>query len=117
MKRSGLCAVAGLLLLPSIGLADLQGGDPNLARGKAIAFDMNKGNCLACHMMAGGDDPGNFGPPLIQMKDRYPDKTVLRKQIWDATEKNPSSVMPPFGKHGIMSESEIDQVVDYVYTL
>ncbi len=51
------------------------------------------------------------------MKQRYPDKQLLRKRIWDETEFNPYTVMPPFGKHKILTEDEIDQVVDYIYTL
>lgn len=117
MKRTGFYALAGLLLLPAVGLAEGAARDPNVAKGREAAFDMNKGNCLACHMMGDGQDPGNFGPPLSQMKDRYPDRAALRKQIWDATAKNPTSVMPPFGKHGILSETEVDQLVDYLYTL
>ena len=92
--------------------------DPEiLAEGKAIAFDRKKGNCLACHMMDDGALPGNQGPPLLAMKQRFPDKEVLRAQIWDATVKNPQSMMPPFGKHGILSKDELDKVVEYVYSL
>lgn len=32
------------------------------------------------------------------MKERYPDRAVLRKQVWDASAINPKSIMPPFGK-------------------
>ena len=51
------------------------------------------------------------------MKLRFPDKAVLRAQVWDATERNPDSRMPPFGRHGILSEEEIDLIVDYIYSL
>jgi L-cysteine S-thiosulfotransferase len=125
MKSSGIIAAAAILMLPSLGVAADQPTAPKAApavvspaaKGKAVATDRNKGNCLACHMMDDGEFPGNFGPPLSQMKERYPDRAVLRKQIWDATIKNPTSIMPPFGKHGIMSESELDQLLDYLYTL
>ena len=60
---------------------------------------------------------GNIGPPLIAMQSRYPDKTTLRAQIWDATAANPQSAMPPFGKHGIITPKELDQVVEFVWTL
>jgi sulfur-oxidizing protein SoxX len=86
-------------------------------QGKEIAFDRKKGNCLACHQIEGGDLPGNIGPPLVAMKARYPDKSRLRAQIWDATRINPNTVMPPFGRHQILSESEIDKVVEFIYTL
>jgi sulfur-oxidizing protein SoxX len=86
-------------------------------QGKAVAFNRKKGNCLACHAMDDGTLPGNIGPPLISMKLRFPDKAVLRAQIWDATVNNPNSIMIPFGRNGVLSEAEIDQIVEYVYTL
>ncbi|RXK87896.1 sulfur oxidation c-type cytochrome SoxX [Chlorobaculum sp. 24CR] len=111
---SGIIAAAALLMLPSLGQA---ASKADLDKGKALAFDSGKGNCLACHTIADGEFPGNFGPPLIQMKERFPDHAVLRQQIWDASAKNPKSMMPPFGKNGILTEPEIDQIVDYLYTL
>jgi sulfur-oxidizing protein SoxX len=51
------------------------------------------------------------------MKVRFPDKAQLRAQIWDATVKNPNSMMPPFGRHEILSEGEIDKVVEYIHSL
>jgi sulfur-oxidizing protein SoxX len=93
------------------------GADDPLAKGKELAFDRKKGNCLACHMIADGDLPGNVGPPLIAMKARYPDKAALRAQIWDSTVTNPRTTMPPFGKHGILSDEEIDLVTEYIYSL
>lgn len=86
-------------------------------RGKAIAADPNQGNCLSCHFVPGGEMTGTVAPPLIQMKMRYPDREVLRMQIWDATIKNPESVMPPYGRHAILTEQEIDWILEYVYSL
>lgn len=86
-------------------------------QGKKLAFNRKKGNCLACHAIEGGSLPGNIGPPLVGMQDRYPDKDKLRAQIWDATKTNPNTIMPPFGRHGILTEDEIDKVVEFVYTL
>ena len=88
-----------------------------LEQGKKLAFDRKKGNCLACHQIAGGTLPGDIGPPLVAMKARYPDKAKLREQIWDARKKNPHTIMPPFGAHGILTEKEIDLVTDFIYTL
>jgi sulfur-oxidizing protein SoxX len=88
-----------------------------LARGQAIAFDRNAGNCLSCHMMDDGELPGNSGPPLIQMQLRFPDRAVLRQQIWDARIRNPDTVMPPYGANLILTEEELDLVVDYVLSL
>ena len=116
VKTAGsVLALAGsLALLPSpIIAADASA----VEQGKAVAFDRKKGNCLACHQMEGGDLPGNMGPPLIAMKARFPDKAKLRAQIWDATKANPNTIMPPFGRHQVLSEGEIDKIVEYVYTL
>ncbi|MCW9013224.1 MAG: sulfur oxidation c-type cytochrome SoxX [Gammaproteobacteria bacterium] len=89
----------------------------DIAQGKKIAFDRKKGNCLACHYIEGGALPGNIGPPLIAMKGRFPDKSILRAQIWDSRVSNPNTLMPPFGPHEVMSKSEIDQVVEFIYSL
>jgi sulfur-oxidizing protein SoxX len=89
----------------------------SIDEGKEIAFHRQKGNCLACHKIADGDLPGNIGPELVNMKARYPDKAKLRAQIWDATTVNPNTIMPPFGKHKMLSEKEIDLVTDFIYSL
>ena len=86
-------------------------------KGKKIAFNRKQGNCLACHAIAGGHMAGNMGPPLVAMKARFPDKAKLRAQIWDATKANPNTVMPPFGRHKILTEKQIDLVTEYIYTL
>ena len=96
---------------------DLAASADDIAKGKEVAFDRRKGNCLACHMMSDGALPGNIGPPLIAMKARFPDKAKLRAQIWDATKMNPNTIMPPFGRQQILSEGDIDKIVEYVYTL
>ena len=85
--------------------------------GKKIAFHRKKGNCLACHAIEGGKLPGNIGPPLVNMKARFPNKADLKEQIGDATIKNPNSIMPPFGKYKILSEEELNKVVDFIYSL
>ena len=68
-------------------------------------------------MIAGGQAPGNIGPPLIAMKARFPDKDVLRTQIWDSTARNPGTAMPPFGKHGILTDKEVDLVTEFIHSL
>ena len=88
-----------------------------IEKGKAFSVDRKLGNCLACHAMDDGTLPGNIGPPLIAMKARYPDKAKLRAQIWDATVTNPNTIMPPFGRHQMLSEEQIDQITEYIYTL
>ena len=86
-------------------------------KGKEVAVDRKKGNCLSCHMMGDGELPGNQGPPLVAMKARFPDKEDLRAQIYNPLERNPFTMMPPFGLHNILSDEEIDAIVEYLYTL
>ena len=89
----------------------------SIAAGKSLVMERSKGNCLACHAIEDGKQPGNIGPPLIGMKLRFPDSEVLYEQIWDATEKNPDTRMPPFGRHGVLSREDIDLIMEYLYTL
>ena len=68
-------------------------------------------------MIEDGVTPGNIGPPLVNMQDRFPSKEALRTQIWDATVRNPDSPMPPFGRHNILTEQELDLIAAYVWSL
>ncbi len=88
-----------------------------IAEGKNVAFDRKRGNCLSCHIIGDGQFPGTHGPPLIFMKQRFPEKAKLRARIWDATAANPNTMMPPFGRHGILTDDEIDKITEYIYTL
>jgi len=85
--------------------------------GQALAFDRSKGNCLTCHDIKGGDAPGNVGPPLADMKTRFPDRKELTAIVFDETKRNPQTVMPPFGRNLILTDGEIDAIVDFLYTL
>ena len=89
----------------------------DIEKGKALAFSRKKGNCLACHSIKGGKLPGNIAPPLVAMQQRFPDRARLRAQIYDATAANPNSIMPPFGRHKILSDKEIDLVTDFISQL
>ena len=111
-----LAALLGALATMSFPAAAAEGASA-IEKGKAVAYDRKKGNCLACHAMDDGTLPGNIGPPLIAMKARFPDKAKLRAQIWDATVANPNSIMIPFGRNKALTEEEIDQIVEYIYTL
>lgn len=92
---------------------------PNVAAGRQLAFEIAKGNCPACHMFPG--DPrantlANIGPPLLAIRSRFPDRAQLRGRLWDPMQTNPNTVMPPFGKHRILSSDEIELIIDYLYT-
>ncbi|SMN02054.1 Sulfur oxidation protein SoxX [uncultured Candidatus Thioglobus sp.] len=83
----------------------------------SITFSRMHGNCLACHFILGGTQPGNVGPPLLEMKTRFPKRSTLRMQIWDPETKNKNSIMPSFGKYQVLTEEQIDKVIDFIYTL
>ncbi len=101
----------------AVGHVCIASTDVQIAAGKELAFERAKGNCLACHRIDDGELPGTLGPPLLAMKLRFPDRKALKQQICDATIRQPDSRMPPFCRHGILTEEEVDLIVDYLYTL
>jgi len=120
--RSTLAAAGALaVVLGSLsaipGTASAADGASAVDEGKEIAFHRKKGNCLACHKIAGGTLAGNIGPALVNMKARFPNKADLRAKIFDPTVTSPNTIMPPFGKHKILSQSELDKVVEFIYSL
>jgi sulfur-oxidizing protein SoxX len=122
LKRSATTGIAAAFLaLAGVAVAEVEMPELDLngdaEEGKAIAMDRSRGNCIACHMIPGGDSPGAIGPALIAMQTRYPSKHAIAVQVWDPTVKNPDVVMPPFGKHGILSEEEFVDVIEYVWSL
>ncbi|WP_312015173.1 sulfur oxidation c-type cytochrome SoxX [Bradyrhizobium lablabi] len=88
----------------------------SIAEGQKLAFDRAKGNCLTCHVIKGGDLPGTIGPELSDLKSRY-SRDDLIAIVSDETKRNPLTVMPPFGRNRILSEKEINAVVDFLQTL
>ena len=78
-----------------------------IAEGQKLAFDRGKGNCLTCHVIKGGDLPGTIGPELKE----------LIAIVTDETQRNPLTVMPPFGRNRILTEQEINAIVDFLQTL
>ena len=87
------------------------------AEGQKLAFDRGKGNCLTCHVIKGGDLPGTIGPELKGMRAKYPDRNELVAIVTDEPKRNPQTVMPPFGRNRILTEQEINAVVDFLQTL
>ena len=88
--------------------------------GRTLAYDVGKGNCLACHAVPGDSQAitsANIGPPLGQIRARFPERQRLVEQLRDPMKFNPETVMPPFGKHQILTAEEIERIVDFLYTL
>jgi L-cysteine S-thiosulfotransferase len=88
-----------------------------VAEGQKLAFDRGKGNCLTCHVIKSGDLPGTIGPELVDIKSKYPKREDLVAILNDETLRNPLTVMPPFGRNRILTEKEINAVVDFLQTL
>jgi L-cysteine S-thiosulfotransferase len=114
------------VLIPALALALMIGAlisasparaQSTASEGERIAFDRGKGNCLTCHEIKGGDLPGTIGPPLKDIKSKYPDRNELVAIVSDETRRNPQTVMPPFGRNRILTEQEINAVVDFLQTL
>jgi sulfur-oxidizing protein SoxX len=112
--------MAGLFLGLGIACAASAGAaadEASVEAGRLIAEDRRNGNCYSCHMVQGAELAGNSGPPLMMMKQRYPDRDVLLAQIADPRVRNPNTIMPPYGAHGILTEQELSLVVDYLLSL
>jgi L-cysteine S-thiosulfotransferase len=112
---AAVAALGWVLLVPAAQAAGAPAGDVDA--GKAIAMDRTKGNCIACHMIPGGQSPGTIGPALVAIPSRYPSFEKLHAQIADPTVANPSSAMPPFGKNRILTEKELNDVTAYIWSL
>jgi L-cysteine S-thiosulfotransferase len=110
-RRRGALVVCAVVLASFAGSASAQ-----QLNGEQLAFDRSKGNCLTCHAIAGGDAPGNVGPELSKMKERFPNRAELVAIVGDETKRNPLTVMPPFKRNMILSDQEIEAIVDFLYT-
>ena len=110
-------AVFAALALALLAATVPAGAQSAVAEGQKLAFDRGKGNCLTCHDMRGGDLPGTIGPPLKDIKSKYPDRSDLVAILTDETKRNPQTMMPPFGRNRILTEQEINAIVDFLQTL
>jgi sulfur-oxidizing protein SoxX len=110
-------ALALALMIRALISASPARAQSTASEGERIAFDRGKGNCLTCHDIKGGDLPGTIGPPLKDIKSKYPDRNELVAIVSDETRRNPQTVMPPFGRNRILTEQEINAVVDFLQTL
>jgi len=116
-KPALIPAIALILLIGAAASAGPASAQSAAAEGQKIAFDRGKGNCLTCHEIKGGDLPGTIGPALKDIKSKYPDRSELVAILTDETKRNPQTVMPPFGRNRMLTEQEINAVVDFLQTL
>ncbi|MBF0263941.1 MAG: sulfur oxidation c-type cytochrome SoxX [Gammaproteobacteria bacterium] len=109
--------LGGLFFSTTASAAGLGVQQTSAERGQEIAFTRKLGNCLACHHINGGVSGGTIAPPLVGMKLRFPDRAQLRAQIYDPRVKNPDTSMLPFGAHSILTPAQLEDLVEFLYTL
>jgi len=105
-------------------------GDP--AKGRKLAANRKKGNCLACHAtkdLKEFDFHGHLGPALDGASARY-SEGELRLRLVDAKKLNEDTMMPAFYKNSgltrvkkkfvgksILTAQELEDVLAYLMTL
>ncbi|MCS6931478.1 MAG: sulfur oxidation c-type cytochrome SoxX [Acetobacteraceae bacterium] len=103
-------------------------GDPD--RGRALALDRSKGNCVTCHNMpVNADFQGDLGPPLDGVASRWTEGE-LRLRIVDSKRINPDSNMPSFYRvegltavrrdwagRPMLTAQEVEDILAYLLTL
>lgn len=111
---------------PLCGLA----GDPQ--RGREIASDGSRGNCLACHQLPipGIEAYGTIGPPLAGIAARQ-SVPMIRLRVVDTRNINPLSIMPGFYRdpqlinrpgeayrgRTFLTAQQVEDVIAYLATL
>lgn len=93
-------------------LAEPLNGDP--ARGKALANERSKGNCVACHVVQGAVQPGSKGPDLSAYGTWNRSDAETYALVYDMRWRNPDTVMPPAGTNQILTEQEVRDVVAFL---
>lgn len=104
----------------------------NAERGRTIAGDQSRGNCLACHELPIPEEEffGNLGPSLTGIGSRQSVGTI-RLHIVDQSRFNPETVMPGYYRlpqqlnrvakelrgRTWLTAQEIEDVVAYLATL
>jgi len=105
------------------GLAALALGPDALAQkdqGLELFVRPDKGYCISCHAVPPSSGPAtrsNVGPALTGSRMRSLGAAALHDMLRDPTMANPDTVMPPFGKHRILDEREIDRLTEYLIAL
>lgn len=110
---------AGILVAFAAAIVHLPAG-AQADDGRSLFVKPDKGRCIACHRVPEGAGPAtrsDFGPALDGARTRALGRDALRAAIEDPTRANPSTVMPPYGRHRILTPEEIDRVVEYLHAL
>lgn len=111
MRRPVLAVAALALALPAAGQA------PSAVE---LFTRADKGHCIACHQLPAGAGPASratLGPALAGERMRALGREGLRDILEDPQRANPETVMPPFGRHRILSPEEIRRLVEFLHAL
>ncbi len=109
----------------------LTGKPGDAKRGRKLAINRKKGNCLACHTMPVPEqaDHGEIGVTLYAVAKRY-NIGQLRLRLVDSKKVNPATIMPAFYRNAglhrvqkkwvgktVLSAQEIEDILAYLMTL
>ena len=86
----------------------------NAVKGKQIAQARDRGNCLACHVMPGGSQPGSRGPDLSRFGSSGRNEAEAYAMVFDMRTVNPETLMPPIGTNDILTDQELRDVVAFL---
>jgi L-cysteine S-thiosulfotransferase len=79
-----------------------------------------KGQCAACHQLPPGvgvATRNDVGPRLDGARMRELGREGLRDVLVDPTRRNPESVMPPYGRHRLLDDREIERLIEFLHAL
>ena len=85
-----------------------------------VFVQRDKGHCIACHQLPEGVAPASradVGPRLQGARMRSLGRARLRELIDDPMKSNPATVMPPYGRHRLLDQAEIDRLVEFLHAL
>ncbi len=86
----------------------------NAEKGKQLAQARDRGNCLACHVMKGGSQPGTRGPDLSHYGSAGRSDAETYTVVHDMRTRNPETLMPPFGTNEVLSDPDIRDIVAFL---
>lgn len=113
-KNKVVLALSGFLLAGTCIVNAAESQSSNIDNGKRLALEY----CQACHQYTGTEQAGNVAPPFVGMKARFPDRKKLFNIIYDPqVAMNKDTMMPPFGRNELLVDGEIEQIIDFLYTL
>lgn len=119
-RSTGKRSIVGCVTILFAACVSAQTAPPD---GRALFIDQRKGNCTACHKTPTDTllkSASTIGPPLESIKQKYTASAAslrLHDAIRDLSNSVPDTIMPPYGKHRILTEVEINAIVVYLESL